>query len=158
MDPKGQIFFGYDNKDAKRAMIKDMNESRSLGLTADEQEKFVIGASYGGELSQLKSYLGLSQFDKKAFAFTGIPINDSADVNANELVYWVQSARTAGDNIGATPRICIKADSKTPYPKIKTVLDVLVKKEIDRFNLITSAEAVPVGSAAYEEKMGGEGG
>ena len=153
IDPKGKIYFGYDNKDAKRAMIKDMSQSRKLDLTPAEQENFVIGASYGGDLNQLKTYLALSPFDKKCFEFDGVPINDSADINANELVYWVQSARAAGDNVGKTPRICIKADAKTPYPKIKQVLNVLIENKIDRFNLITSAEGIPKGSAAYEERM-----
>jgi len=158
MDPKGQVFFGYDNKDAKAVMIKDMNESRNLGLTAADQQEFVIGASYGGSLSQLKDYLALDPFEKKKFPFTGVPINDSStDLNYNELVYWVQSARSAGDNIGKTPRISIKADSKTPYPKVKKVLDILVDNEIDRFNLITSAEAIPSGTAAYEDQNGTDG-
>lgn len=154
LDPKGQVFFGYDNKKAKKAMIADMSQSRKLNLTAEEQETFVIGASYGGALSQLKEYLGMDPFDQKNFPFKGVPINDSSsDLTYNELVYWVQSARAAGDMIGKTPRICIKADSKTPYPKIKKVLDVLVDNEIDRFNLITSAEAIPEGSAAFEEQQ-----
>ncbi len=154
LDPKGQVFFGYDNKKAKQAMIKDMNASRKLNLTPEEQESFVLGASYGGALSQLKEYLALGDYEKKNFPFKGIPINDSsADLTYNELVYWVQSARAAGDLIGKTPRICIKADSKTPYPKVKKVLDVLVENSVDRFNLITSAEGIPEGSAAYEEQM-----
>jgi biopolymer transport protein ExbD len=153
LDPKGQVFFGYDNKDAKKAMIKDMNDSRKLGLSAEEQQEFVIGASFGGSLSELKDYLALDQYERKKFPFKGVPINDSADMNANELVYWVQSARSAGSNLNKPPRICIKADAKTPYPKVKRVLDVLIENEIDRFNLITSAEAIPEGSAAYAEQL-----
>ncbi len=158
MDPKGQVFFGYDNTEAKAIMIKDMSESRMLNLTPEEQQQFVIGASFGGSLSQLKEYLSLDPYERKKFPFKGVPINDSSsDLTYNELVYWVQSARSAGDNIGKTPRICIKADSKTPYPKVKKVLDILVDNEIDRFNLITSAEAIPSGSAADIAQQGTDG-
>lgn len=154
LDKEGKIFFGYDNKDAKKIMIDSINQNRNLGLTQDEMNEFITGASFGGSLAELKTYLNLDQFDKKNFDFKGIPISkDTSDVEKDELVFWVQSARGAGQAVGEPPRIAIKADSKTPYPKVKNVLDVLVENGIDRFNLITSAEAIPEGSAAYEEQM-----
>lgn len=156
INPEGQVFFGYDNKDAKKIMIDDINTGRSLGLTDQEKFDFVIGASYGSPLSELKSFLSLDQFERKTYPFKGIPVNsESATMADNELVYLVQSARIAGQTVGESPRISIKADAKTPYPKIKEVLDALIDNDIDRFNLITSAEAVPEGTAAYEERMGG---
>ena len=158
INPKGQVFFGYDNKDAKKMMIDDINEKRQLGLTEEEKQEFVVGASYGSPIAELKSYLALDQFERKSFPWKGVP-NDTAttDMAENELVYLVQSARSAGQSVGAAPRISIKADSKTPYPSIKNVLDALIDNDIDRFNLITSAEAVPEGTAAYEEQMSGGG-
>lgn len=156
IDPKGKVFFGYDNKDAKKMMIDDINEKRELGLTEEEKIGFVKGASFGSPISELKGYLALESFEKTSFPFKGIP-NDSStfDMAENELVYLVQSARSAGQSVGKPPRISIKADSKTPYPKVKMVLDALIENDIDRFNLITSAEAVPPGTAAYEEQMSG---
>lgn len=156
IDPKGKVFFAYDNKDAKKLMIDDINEKRQLGLTDQEKLDFIIGGSYGSPIAELKGYLGLEQFERKGFPFKGVPNDkDNFDMAENELVYLVQSARSAGQSVGAAPRISIKADSKTPYPSIKLVLDALIDNDIDRFNLITSAEAVPVGTALYDEKMGG---
>ncbi len=154
IDKTGKTFFSYDNKEGKKIMITEMNNTKNLGLSADEIEDFVVGASYGGSLAELKGYLNLEGFDQKKYEFSGIPVNKTdASMDNNELVYWVQSARYAGASIGAAPRISIKADSKTPYPKIKEVITSMTKNKIDRFNLITSAEAIPPGTAAFEESM-----
>ncbi len=160
MNPEGLVFFGYDNQDAKKLMIADINKSRQLGLSPQEMDDFAFSASYGSPLEELKSYLATPSIDRKKFPFKGVPVNEeSASIEENELVYWVQSARTFGQQInGKAPFISIKADSKTPYKKVKAVLDALIDNDIDRFNLITSAEAVPVGTAAYENQMSGNGG
>lgn len=157
LDKDGRIFFDFDNKAAKKDMINDMNTARKLGLTPDECDNFVRGSSVGSSLSQLKSFLSLTSADKGNFQFSGIP-NDTTDatLDNNELVYWVQEARafgTANSSDGKSPRICIKADSKTPYPKVRALINSLTKNEIDRFNLITAAEAVPEGTALWEERM-----
>lgn len=157
IDKDGKVFFGYDNKAAKKLMIEDMNQSRQLGLSPKNMEDFIIGASYGAPLAELKTYFDAQGMDRKQYNFKGIPVNkESAALEDNELVYWVQSARVAGQSVGATPRISIKADSKTPYPAVKQVISALTKNDIDRFNLITSAEAVPKGTAAWNERMSEE--
>jgi len=155
IDKDGRTFFSYDNTEAKKLMIKEMNETKGLGLNQTEIDNFVLGASFGGSLNQLKGYLNLEGFEQKSFPFSGVPVNtEDYSAEANELVYWVQSARYAGANVGAPPRISIKADSETPYPKIKAVITSMTKNKIDRFNLITNAEAIPPGTAAYEESVG----
>lgn len=156
INAEGKVFFGYDNKKAKSLMIDSMNDRRQLGLTEEEKQDFVIGASYGSPINELKSFLALEKHERSKFPFKGIPIDTATfDMSENELVFLVQSARSAGQAVGDPPRISIKADSKTPYPKIKLVLDALIENDIDRFNLITSAEAVPPGTAAYEEQRAG---
>ncbi len=154
MDKEGRVFFDYDNKKAKVDMIKTISEEKGLKLSPEELENFKIGSSVGLPFSELKSYLALGGLDKKEYTFTGIPVNPlSANGGENELVYWVQAARTAGQSIGEPPRICIKADAETPYPKVKLVISSLVKNQIDRFNLITNAKAVPPGTSAWDEKF-----
>jgi biopolymer transport protein ExbD len=37
---------------------------------------------------------------------------------------------------------CIKGDSKTEFPIVKKVLDILQDKNVNRFDLITNLEAV----------------
>jgi biopolymer transport protein ExbD len=99
----------------------------------------------------MKAYLDIPPMEQKQYAFTGIPIDTSYVAETNELGYWVQAARFAGQEEGHAPRICIKCDAATAYPKVKDVIKTLTKNKIDRFNLLTSLEAIPEGTAAWEE-------
>lgn len=153
IDKGGKVFFAYDNTEAKGKLIEAISEDKGLNLTATEKQNFVNGSSVGSPLNQLKSFLALEGITKGEYQYPGIPVSDSSFLETeNEMIYWVQRARTAGQEVGDPPRICIKADSETPYPKIKQVIGSMVKNKIDRFNLITSAEAVPPGSIADQER------
>jgi biopolymer transport protein ExbD len=153
VDPKGRVFFDYDNKKAKAILIDSISINKGLNLTAAEKEIFVKGASFGLPFSQMKAYLAIDPINQKNYDFTGIPI-DTTDykANVNELAYWVQSARYAGQETGMPPRICIKCDASTVYPRVKDVIKTLTKNNIDRFNLVTSLEAIPEGTEAYLER------
>ena len=67
---------------------------------------------------------------------TGIPI-DSAD---NQLALWILFTRQVNPNVQA----CIKGDSKTGFPIVKKVLDIMQDKNVSRFNLITSLESAKI--------------
>ncbi len=153
VDPTGKVFFDYDNKKAKALLIDKVNTEKGLNLTEAEKESFKRGASFGLPFNQMKGYLAIDPINQKGYNFTGIPIdttNYMAEVN--ELAYWVQAARTAGQETGTPPRICIKCDASTVYPRVKDVIKTLTKNKIDRFNLVTSLEAIPEGSAAAAER------
>ena len=153
VDPTGKVFFDYDNKKAKAILIDNVNKEKGLNLTEAEKESFRKGASFGLPFNQMKGYLAIDPINQKNFAFTGIPIDTSNYLaSVNELAYWVQSARTAGQETGTPPRICIKCDASTVYPRVKDVIKTLTKNKIDRFNLVTSLEAIPEGSAAALEQ------
>jgi biopolymer transport protein ExbD len=145
VDPSGKVFFDFDNKEAKKILINNINDEKKLGLDDEEKAAFVNGASFGLPFSQMKEYL--------AFAFPGIPVDTSYMASTNELAYWVQSARFAAQSYdGNKPAsVCIKCDASTPYPKIKDVVKSLTMNDITNFNLLTSLEAVPFGTDAYNE-------
>jgi biopolymer transport protein ExbD len=63
------------------------------------------------------------------------------------LAAWIRSARNTNPRL----RICIKADSDASYPNVKKVIKTLENWKIFKFNLITSLEAIPTGTAAYQE-------
>lgn len=158
IDPKDRVFFTidrknvavYDNKDSRRGLINDMDEFKKLGLTPEEKEKFVRGASIGVPLNQLKSYLSQDgatqkQLDKDA---VGIPV-DSAD---NQLKDWINVAR----NNNPFLRIVIKADGETKYDGYQKVLRTLSDLKLNMFSLVTNVQAVPPGTAAYENALRGD--
>lgn len=153
VDPSGKVFFDYDNKKAKAILIDKVNTEKGLNLTDAEKESFKRGASFGLPFNQMKAYLAIDPINQKEYKFTGIPIDTTTYMaNVNELAYWVQAARTAGQETGTPPRICIKCDASTVYPRVKDVIKTLTKNKIDRFNLVTSLEAIPEGSAAAMER------
>ena len=153
VDPSGKVFFDYDNKKAKAILIDKVNTEKGLNLTDAEKESFKRGASFGLSFNQMKAYLAIDPINQKEYKFTGIPIDTTTYMaNVNELAYWVQAARTAGQETGTPPRICIKCDASTVYPRVKDVIKTLTKNKIDRFNLVTSLEAIPDGSAAAMER------
>jgi biopolymer transport protein ExbD len=152
VDPQGKVYFDYDNKKAKRMLIEKINTEKGLNLSEEEMQSFVNGASFGLPFNQMKAYLAIPPMDQKNYPFTGIPVDTSYVAETNELGYWVQAARFAGQEEGHLPRICIKCDGTTVYPRVKDVIKTLTKNNIDRFNLLTSLEAVPPGTEAYEEK------
>ncbi len=152
VDNKGQVYFDYDNKKAKKILIDNVNSEKGLNLTEDEKNTFVNGASFGLPFNQMKSYLDMPPLDQKNFNQTGIPIDTSYVAETNELGYWITAARYAGQEEGHPPRICIKCDAATQYPKVKDVIKTLTKNNIDRFNLLTTLEAIPPGTVAWDEK------
>lgn len=153
VDPSGKVFFDYDNKKAKAILIETVNKEKGLGLTDTEKESFKRGASFGLPFNQMKAYLAIDPINQKNYPFTGIPIDTTTYLaSTNELAYWVQAARTAGQETGHPPRICIKCDASTVYPRVKDVIKTLTKNKIDRFNLVTSLEAIPTGTAAAMER------
>lgn len=151
VDPQGRVYFDYDNKKAKRMLIETVSREKQLGLSESQMTTFVNGASFGLPFNQMRAYLDIPPMDQKQYAFTGIPIDTSYVAETNELGYWVQAARFAGQEEGHPPRICIKCDAATAYPRVKDVIKTLTRNKIDRFNLLTSLEAVPEGTAAWKE-------
>lgn len=61
--------------------------------------------------------------------YYGIP-TDSIN---NQFKLWVQHAREVNRDLV----IAIKADSQTPYPKIKKIMNTLQDMRENRYNLIT---------------------
>jgi hypothetical protein len=133
-----------DGQPKRQKLIQDLNEQYKLQLSDKEMNNFVIGASVGTEIKNLKSYLSMKPEErKKAGLEVGIP-TDSAN---NEVAVWIEYARAAQ---GGNPRLqyCVKADNGTPYPKIKDILDTFKEKKIQKLNLVTNLEAPPPGTAA----------
>lgn len=163
IDAKDRVFFTIDRKnvaatggkDSRRGLINDMDEFKQLGLTEEEKAKFVKGASIGVPLNQLKSFLSQDGSTMKELEKTaaGIPIPlDSASSTSNELADWITVARNNNPYL----RIVIKADGDTKFGGYQKVLRTLSEMKLNTFSLVTNVQAVPVGTAAYENAMKGD--
>jgi biopolymer transport protein ExbD len=142
VDKKGRIFFDLPGQGYRQQLITDIDKNFHLGLSAEEIRNFVLGTSVGTDMKNLKSYLALKPDARRNAAIeTGV----SADSANNELGIWLDYAMATQRNELSKLKYCIKADNETPYPKIKAVLDVFKKKNIQKLNLVTDLEVAPEG-------------
>jgi biopolymer transport protein ExbD len=118
-------------------VLAEMGKRYNIEFTNVELREFEkYPASMGVPILKMKEFLNAKDAKQKSTFQTGIPI-DSAD---NQLALWILFTRQVNPNVQA----CIKGDSKTGFPIVKKVLDILQDKNVNRFNLITSLEAAKI--------------
>ena len=118
-------------------VLTEMGKRYNIEFTEEELREFEkYPSSMGVPILKMKEFLGAKDAKEKSLYQTGIPI-DSAD---NQLALWILFTRQVNPNVQA----CIKGDSKTGFPIVKKVLDILQDKNVNRFNLITSLEAAKI--------------
>jgi biopolymer transport protein ExbD len=138
----GKVYMNFDNgQDTLLAyrpkILAEMGKHYNIEFTDKEKREFQkYPSSIGVPIAKMKEFLDSNDNASRKALQTGIPI-DSAD---NQLAMWILYARQVNPNIQA----CIKGDSKTEFPTVQKVLDVLQDKNVNRFNLITSLEAVKI--------------
>jgi biopolymer transport protein ExbD len=150
LDSAGRVFFTMQTeKDAmlKYNVIKNMNDTRSLGLSEAEMKNFVKTDAIGVPISQLKQLLAIPAEDQRNIKQAGIPIKDSA---SNELYYWIRDAVSAFS--GKKINYLIKGDNNAKYPAFKEILSSFKRNDIYKFQLVTAVEDVPIGSELYKER------
>jgi biopolymer transport protein ExbD len=128
----GRVFFNVDGQFTRADLLGRMGERYGLTFTPEETKTFSIISSIGIPIGSLKQFLSMNPEQRKEVEQPGIPC-DSAH---NELGDWVLQARLANRNV----RIAIKGDRDTNYPVVKKVIDTMIDKKVNRFNLITSME------------------
>ena len=158
MDKNGRVFFTINtarpqDNELKYSLIKNLNQTRNLGLTEAEMRSFVKDPTVGVPFSKLKSYLGVPMDQRKNVPQEGIPVTDSLN---NELYYWVRD----GIQVFAGRQInyMIKGDNNAKYPVFKGIIDALRKNDQNKYKLITSPDAVPYGTEEYARRNAGKTG
>ena len=135
VDDDGKVFMSLDKQEDRVAVLKKMGEEYGISFTDEEINKFRLFLSFGVSISQMKAFLDLPTEQQDAVLKDyGIPI-DSAD---NQLKAWVKNARSQNKELC----IAIKADQKTPFPIINTIMTSLQDIRENRYNLITTLKVV----------------
>lgn len=135
VDDDGKVFMSLDKQEDRVAVLKKMGEEYGISFTDEEINKFRLSSSFGVSISQMKAFLDLPTEQQDAVLKDyGIPI-DSAD---NQLKAWVKNARSQNKDLC----IAIKADQKTPFPIINTIMTSLQDIRENRYNLITTLKVV----------------
>lgn len=147
---EGKCFLILGEDTNKKDILKDVNDTKGLGLSDAELAKLnklpFIGVPFG-QIKSLVSMDGALPPDKMA----GIPIQDSTN---NELVDWLRSITNVYAKEGKTQReleekVVIKGDNLAKYPSFKNIKYALKKNDILKFKIATNSETVPRDSELY---------
>jgi biopolymer transport protein ExbD len=130
----GRVFFAVDSKNTRERLMVGIARRFNLEFTKEQAETFALQADVGVPAEYLTQWLDLTPEQRKLPQNSpGIPV----DSTKNQLLVWIENARISNPKL----RIAVKADENTPYPVVQKVMATLQEKNIDKFNLITSAEA-----------------
>ncbi|MEE1946748.1 biopolymer transporter ExbD [Pedobacter sp. KR3-3] len=138
---KGKVFVEIIGKDVKMLTLQKMAELYSVKFTPEEINRFGVISSFGVPFGNLKQFIKMNGDERTKFEaqFKGVPVDSTRN---NDLFRWIEQARRATAELHQTEmRVSIKGDAKEEYPVIKKIVDVLQEQKVNKFSLITSAEA-----------------
>lgn len=139
-----------EDDDLKYELIKNVNQSRNLGLGENEMRNFQKDGMIGSPFSEIKSYLAMPNDQRGKVIQKGIPV----DTANNELAVWLSSAKLIFE--GKKADFMIKGDNNAKYPTFKGVIDALRQNDLFKYKLITDPRGVPEGSELYRLRQEGK--
>jgi biopolymer transport protein ExbD len=138
VDPAGRVFLNLDRPQDKLKVLEDIGKDYNIKFTDAQKAAFVAQPNIGMPFGKLQAFLDMKMEEQdKAIKDYGIP----TDSTNNQFKRWVMLATTANNNLS----IAIKADEKTPYPKIKHILSTLQDLKLNRYSLVTVLKPMPAG-------------
>ncbi|SFG58800.1 ExbD/TolR family protein [Pedobacter insulae] len=137
---KGKVFIEIIGQDVKKLTLQKMATEYSISFTPEQIKRFAVISSFGVPLNQLGTYINMNGDQRaKSGVETGIPTDST---RSGELFKWIEQARYATAELHQTEmRISIKGDAEEEYPTVRKIVDVLQRQKVNKFSLITSAEA-----------------
>ncbi len=130
-----KVFFTVDGQFTRPKMLREMGKLYNISFSQEEEEVFAVITSFGLPIGSLKQFLSMGREERKQIEQSGIPV-DSLN---NQLKDWVLQARLANPKV----RIAIKGDGDANYPVVRKVINTLLDRKVNRFNLITGDEKMP---------------
>ncbi|MBC7614979.1 MAG: biopolymer transporter ExbD [Pedobacter sp.] len=137
---KGKVFIEIIGQDVKKLTLQKMATLYGTSFTAEQAKRFGVLSAFGTPFNQLANYINMSGEQRtKSGLETGIPTDSTQN---GELYRWIEQARRATAELHNTEmRISIKGDADEEYPTVRKIVDVLQRQKVNKFSLITSAEA-----------------
>jgi biopolymer transport protein ExbD len=129
---EGTVFFNMDGKYNRQELLEKMGDKYNIQFSPEELHSFSVMSSMGVPVGNLKQFLAMDSEHRKAVRQPGIP----CDSLNNELSDWIVFSRITNPKL----RIAIKGDQDADYPVVKNVINTLIERKVNRFNLITNLE------------------
>lgn len=132
--PDGKFYFmPVENGSERIQLLDNMGKKYNMSFTDQEKAAFAKVQAVGVPMSQLKSFLGLKEEERKTYISpSGIPM----DSTKKELIDWVQQSLAVNPDY----KLAIKGDVQTKYPKVKDLFEGLRDIDFLKFWLITNQE------------------
>lgn len=135
----GKYYFSMDEEKYKVQLLDAMGKKYGINFTDREKSEFKKLTDFGVSITGLKQYLNIPEGQRESVRVQGIP----ADSAKPEITDWVFEAREIAKKNGDSLDLGIKGDVNTQYPVFKNLLSRLQEKNMNKFQLITSAESKP---------------
>jgi biopolymer transport protein ExbD len=139
------------DRQKKQAMLEDVNQRNSLGLSSSEIATLTKQPFIGVPLAQLKQQAHLQPDQITSKVLPGIP---SQDTTNNQMIEWIRAAANAWQ--GSHMDLILKGDNVAKYPVFKNILTAFKKNEQFKFQMVTNQANVPAGTDLYKENMKGK--
>jgi len=138
---KGKVFIEIIGQDVKKLTLQKMATLYGTSFTPEQYKRFGVMSSFGTPFNQLANFINMNGDQRtKSGLETGIPTDSTRN---GELYRWIEQARYATAELhNIEMRISIKGDAEEEYPTVRKIVDVLQRQKVNKFSLITSAEAV----------------
>ena len=146
IDKDNRVFLSLTD-DIKGEVWDELVQEKGLKTTPQDKEDFKHADFVGVPFSQLLQFIKIPSSQLKNVKMDGIPIDSSN----NELQAWVTAAANATQ--GERVNWFIKGDGQAKYPTFGKVLDAFKKNDIYKYNLITTQEGIPPGTALYDANL-----
>jgi biopolymer transport protein ExbD len=147
IDTANRVYFSVlTEKDKSIAddVLKKAGTLRTLTFTPGQVQNFRKTYAVGVPFSQVNSLLNLGPDEQKPASEPGIPVLDTLD---NQLVTWVRAAKEVYAERGKPLKYLIKGDGSSKYPTFEAVVAALKQNDEFKYNLVTSLENAPPGTA-----------
>jgi biopolymer transport protein ExbD len=136
-----KAFFSVSEQDVRGEALKAMGEKYGVTFTPEETQRFSLTQIFGVPMKSLKSFLDATPDQLKTFPQAGIPADTT---NNSELFNWIYTARQGEKALHDKDlKIAIKADHAELYPMVNTMITILGKQKLFKFDLITSLKTAP---------------
>ncbi len=147
IDTANRVFFSVlaeKDKTIFDDVIKKVGTIRNITFSNDQIMNFRKTFAVGVPFSQLPSLLSLEPENQTASSQAGIPVMDTLD---NQLVTWIQAAKEVYRDRQKGLKYLIKGDGESKYPTFEAVVSAFKLNDEFKYNLVTSLENAPTGSA-----------
>lgn len=147
IDSTNRVFFSVlseKDKTIPDQVIQKLNTLRTLNLSNAQMANFRKTNAVGVPFASLGSLLDVAADDQGKVTQPGIPVLDTLD---NQLVWWVSASKEVFRDNQRPLKYLIKGDGGSKYPTFEAVISALKKNDEFKYNLVTSLENAPSGSA-----------